>query len=118
MTHRMTMMTLGMALAMVAASLFDGAADAQAQMRNRPGPPSFEMIDANGDGAITKSEFETFRRKRMEMMAAQGRPMRNAGRGVSFSALDTNGDGRISRKEFAAHRAMHMKRMRQGPGDN
>jgi len=118
MKTKTTLMALGMALAVASVNLAGGIADAEAQMRNRPGPPSFAMIDANGDGYITKNEFEAFRQKRMEMMAAQGRPMRNAGRGMPFSALDTDGDGRISKKEFAAHRAMHMKRMRQGQGGN
>jgi hypothetical protein len=106
----------GIAVAIVGLVSAGGAVDAQ--MRNPPGPPSFAMLDANGDGYVTRAEFEAFREKRMKMMAAQGRPMRNAGRGTPFSALDANGDGRISKKEFESHRAMHMRRMRSGQGRN
>ncbi len=79
----------------------------QAQPR---GPASFSAIDVNGDGMITKAEFDKFRATRQKQSATQGGMMRNMGRRPSFAAIDTNGDGKISKAEFNAFRANHMRR--------
>ncbi len=92
---------------LAAVAVFAAIASAQAQPR---GPMSFSAIDANGDGAITKAEFDRFRAMRQKQAAAQGRMMRNAGRRPSFSMIDANGDGRITRAEFDRFRASRMRR--------
>ena len=88
------------------AAVLAAATGAHAQPR---GPMSFAAIDANGDGAITKAEFDTFRAMRQKQAAAQGRMMRNAGRRPSFSMIDANGDGRITLAEFDNFRASRMR---------
>ena len=83
---------------------------AQAQSRGPRGPVSFATLDANGDGVITRAEFDKFRAMRQKQGAAQGRRMRNAGGRPAFSAIDANGDGKITRAEFDKFRASHMRR--------
>ncbi len=89
------------------AAILAASAGAQAQPR---GPMSFSAIDANGDGAITKTEFDHFRAMRQKQAATQGRMMRNAGNRPSFSMIDANGDGKITRAEFDRFRASRMRR--------
>ena len=48
--------------------------------------PSFEALDADGDGKVTQAELEAFRASR-------------------FAEIDTNGDGSVSREEFLAQAA-------------
>ncbi len=86
-----------------------GAGILQAQAQPR-GPVDFSAIDANGDGVITKAEFDSFRASRQQQAAAQGRMMRNAGRRPPFSMIDANGDGKITRAEFDKFRAGRMRR--------
>ena len=59
-------------------------------------PATFAAHDSNGDGFISKAEFDTFR----QSSQTAGRPMRRA---VTFEALDSNRDGKISSEEFAAN---------------
>ncbi len=92
---------------LAAVTVLASTVGAQAQPR---GPMSFSAMDANGDGTITKAEFDSFRAMRQKQAAAQGRMMRNAGRRPSFSMIDVNGDGRITRAEFDNFRASRMRR--------
>ena len=59
-------------------------------------PAAFAAHDSNGDGFISKTEFDAFRQSAQNA----GRPMRRA---VTFEALDSNRDGKISSEEFAAN---------------
>ncbi len=63
----------------------------------RQGPPSFQQLDANGDGSISLSELED---------AGQSSPGGNsvsANRAQSFlKKVDTDGNGSISQDEFNA----------------
>ena len=59
-------------------------------------PATFAAHDGNGDGFISKAEFDTFRQSSQNA----GRPMFRA---VTFEALDSNRDGKISPEEFAAN---------------
>ncbi len=101
--------TLRMAIVALAVA---AALPAQAQSRGPRGPMSFSALDANGDGVISKAEFDKFRAMRQQQAAAQGRMMRNAGRRPAFSVIDANGDGRITRAEFDKFRAARMGRNR------
>ena len=91
-----------------------GVVMARPSLAQPRGPVSFSSIDADGNGVITRAEFDKFRARRQQQAARQGRLMRNAGRRASFAMLDANGDGKISRQEFDRFRAQRMKqRMKQ-----
>lgn len=79
----------------------------------RPSPPSFEQIDADGDGFVSEDEFVTFRAARMKERAEAGHKMRGAAKAPPFSDMDANGDGKLDRDEFTAGRDAHMKMMRE-----
>ena len=79
----------------------------------RPSPPSFEQIDADGDGFVSEGEFVTFRAARMKERAEAGHKMRGAAKAPPFSDMDANGDGKLDRDEFTAGRDAHMKMMRE-----
>ena len=65
------------------------------------GPLPFSTYDQNGDGFISKEEFNAVREKRK----AEGMPMRNA---RTFEDLDENQDGKISAEEFSVQRNARM----------
>lgn len=73
--------TIG-AIALAAMALTSGAALAQGQARHG-GQMSFEALDADGNGEITRAEMDQFR---------QGR----------FDAVDTDGDGKLTVEEIQA----------------
>lgn len=72
--------------------------------------PSFNDFDANKDGKITKSEFETFQQNRMMQKAKEGKMMRNAGNAPTFSDIDANSDGVVDMSEFKMHQQSNMKK--------
>lgn len=86
MTYRIPVFIV--ALAMGAVSLSTLAADAAGGPRGGE-RPDFSEIDANGDGALTQAEIETF-------MATRGQ--------ARFTEADANGDGELSREELIAAR--------------
>ncbi|OAH09987.1 EF-hand domain-containing protein [Streptomyces jeddahensis] len=53
----------------------------------------FDLADADGDGALDKTEFTTLR-------TALNNPSENAA--AAFDALDTDGDGRVGRDAYLA----------------
>ncbi|THH35729.1 calcium-binding protein [Aliishimia ponticola] len=73
-----------------AAILAGGMAMADARGGEPRPRPSFEEIDANGDGQITKEEMQ-------------------AGREARFTSADTNGDGMLSAEELEAQMAARAK---------
>ncbi len=54
----------------------------------------FERMDANGDGVVTRQEFEAFTKKQ-------------------FDEMDANHDGKITREELDAAREKHGALMRE-----
>jgi len=74
--------------------------------------PTFGDFDKNGDGKISRQEFELTRQERMKKMAEAGRMMRNAGNAPQFNDLDTNHDGYLEKNEFQNH----QKQCGQGHG--
>ncbi len=78
--------------------------------------PSFSDFDTDGNGQVTKSEFENTRQQRMEKQAELGKMMRNAGKAPSFESIDTNNDGVIGSEEFSAHQSSIRKGGGQGMG--
>ena len=71
----------------------------------------FAQIDGNGDGKITKSEFE-------EALGAGGTNLKQAD--SVFGKLDTDGDGSVSLKELASAlkpKGHHHDRDKAGDGD-
>lgn len=96
------------------------AAFAQAAPDGPHGPPRtraelqaqvaehFKKADANGDGYVTKAEFDAAR----EAMRARFEAHRTEHREKMFAMLDTNRDGQLSRAEFMAARPQH-----EGMGD-
>ena len=84
-----------------------------------PGPLSFAALDLDGNGVVTRQEFETVRGQRMAARAASGAPMRGAAHAPAFEDFDANGDGQLTPGEFnAAHQAIMQNRpgMGMGPG--
>lgn len=65
------------------------------------GPLPFSAYDQNGDGFVSKEEFNAVREK----LKAGGRPMRNA---LPFEEIDLNQDGKLSAEEYSAHRSARM----------
>ena len=73
---------------------------------------SFNDFDANGDGAITQTEYENAQQARMAKQAESGKMMRNAANAPAFGDIDANADGNIDATEFRNHQ---MNRMQQRP---
>ena len=85
-----------------------GCCEGKGMKRNMP---AFADFDLDGDGAISESELNQGRAKRMSEMAAEGRQMKHASEAPLFSDIDSDGNGGISEQEFAAHQAEHHKKM-------
>ncbi len=70
------------------------------------GSAELNMIDANGDGAVSREEFDTFAARAFQLMDANSDRMlspEEAGPDISdaaFADMDTDGDGMVSRQEF------------------
>jgi hypothetical protein len=83
-----------------------------------PGPPSFDAMDKNKDGVLTKDEVVAFFEARRSASGGQGTGAQNGqtrgpgaggaqGRGPPdpaqvFARWDTNGDGKVTKAEFDA----------------
>ncbi|QFR50490.1 EF-hand domain-containing protein [Sulfurimonas lithotrophica] len=76
------------------------------------GPVPFSSYDTNGDGLVTKKEFNELREKRMKMREESGRPMRNAANAPDFSFFDANGDGKLTQKELTDGQNARMQERR------
>jgi EF-hand domain pair len=86
-----------------AATLLLGARLACAQ----PGPPSFDAMDKNKDGSLSKDEVTAFFEERRAQGGGQGPGAGGPGGGgfdpaQVFARWDTNGDGKVTKEEFDA----------------
>lgn len=73
------------------------------------GPVSFGAYDTDGDGIITRSEFNSLKERRMNQKEEQGRLMRNAYMSPVFEDVDTNKDGMISKNELRIHQQTRLQ---------
>lgn len=74
--------------------------------------PSYSDFDTDGNGKITKKEFQKTQQKRMTQRAEDGRMMRNAGDAPAFSDIDKNNDGIIDKGELQKHQGTGQGRNR------
>jgi hypothetical protein len=69
-------------------------------------PDDLARIDTNGDGSVTREEFDVFAATAFQMMddnSDRSLSPAEAGpdvTGAAFAAMDTDGDGAVSRQEF------------------
>jgi hypothetical protein len=87
-----------------------GVVFAQPPIHSGRGPLPFFVFDLNGDGAISRQEFEQVRAQRIRERAEQGYRMRNLQNAPPFSSIDGNGDGVVSPQEFVAAQVQHRQR--------
>ncbi|WP_242479348.1 EF-hand domain-containing protein [Lamprobacter modestohalophilus] len=73
--------------------------------------PTFASFDADGDGMLSKDEFETGRAERIKERSQQGYQMRNLANAPSFEDVDQNGDGQIDKEEFESAQMQQRKMM-------
>ncbi|MCU7931310.1 MAG: hypothetical protein KZQ90_10950 [Candidatus Thiodiazotropha sp. (ex Codakia rugifera)] len=77
-----------------------------------PGPIPFETFDVDGNGSISRQEFETVHAQRRSARINQGGPMRGLATSPKFQYFDSNDDGQLSQKELLSgqHNRMMMNR--------
>jgi hypothetical protein len=102
----MKKIAIGLALAALAAG---GTVFAESAMKH--GGHGMRMMDANGDGEVTRAEAQSAAEQRFAMMDVNkdgklDSADREARHAAHFDAMDTNKDGQISRAEFGAAHAM------------
>lgn len=76
----------------------------------------FYKFDANKDGFISATEFDTAKTNQMTKRANDGREMRNAGNTMNFEEVDTNKDGKISKTELQNGRKLMQKKVNKQNG--
>jgi len=89
--------------------------------RGRAMHGGIERMDADGDGRVSRAEFDAARAGREQAREARGEraPRNPDGRrahmrmALDFDAIDANRDGYIVRAEVAAHRERMRTRMRE-----
>lgn len=75
-------------------------------------PPQFSVYDADGDGYLSREEYEIFYREFEGRHRKVGRPAHCLLRIMSFEQIDTDGDDRVSLDEMVSA----LRERRQGPG--
>jgi len=73
----------------------------------------FSAYAKDGNGTISRTEFNATRQARQQQRADEGRMMRHAADAPSFKTMDSNKDGRISRQEFNTARQQHHEERRE-----
>jgi hypothetical protein len=66
------------------------------------GPPSLSDIDTDGDGSISKTEFESFGASKSAKTSSASSTADTSKADEMFSKMDTNGDGSVSADEKTA----------------
>ena len=74
-------------------------------------PPSFESIDLDKNGYISKQEFDSSKKARTIQNKNDGRMLRNADYSLVFTNIDTNKDGKVTTQEL--YMGQQMQRNRQ-----
>jgi hypothetical protein len=95
--------------AMYGGMMFDGPMYGYMESR------MFKDVDTNGDGSISRAEFDAFHAKRFKEMDANGdgkitldemkaehKKILEKARNDRFDAMDTNHDGKVTREEMNA----------------
>ena len=98
-------------LAALMLSLFATIALGGETQRPAP-PPPFSVHDTDGDGYLSRAEYEVFYREFQERHKKAGRPARRMLRILRFEQIDTDGDGRVSVEEMVSA----LRERRKGPG--
>ncbi|NLA68526.1 MAG: hypothetical protein GX856_09860 [Gammaproteobacteria bacterium] len=71
-------------------------------------------MDADGDGRVSRAEFDAARTGREAARQARGGKEPGARReAATFDAIDANGDGHLVRSEVLAHREQRLREMRE-----
>jgi hypothetical protein len=99
-------------VAALATAIAGGIAAAGGDASTLPlqGPIPFEAFDLDGNGALTRQEFDAVHGRRAEERAKAGLPAPRQSR--SFGSIDADGDGAITREELEAAQGAG----RAGPG--
>ncbi len=69
----------------------------------------FNVMDSNGDGFVSDTEFTNAKNKNMQEKLNQGKRLKNAGNSPTFQDIDTNNDGKISNTELLTKQNAQMK---------
>jgi len=86
---------------------------ARAEMPGPKGPPAFSDFDKDGDGFVTREEFEAAHAERHAAMEKEGRSMKGMAMAPKFEDFDADGDGKLSEAEMAAGHQARMKAMHE-----
>lgn len=78
------------------------------------GPTPFETYDKNGDGFISKDEFNNIKEQRIKQRESEGRMMKNIENSLKFEDIDKDKDGKISKVELLEAQMEQMQKNRGG----
>lgn len=67
--------------------------------------PTFEDIDTDNNGLISRTEMSIFKKQRIESRVEGGYQMKNMSQAYSFDTIDTNQNDAIDPQEFRQHQS-------------